>query len=170
MLDAPSAMKSRLTSGRARPGVRTVSPTPTPCTSTITAMAKADRMMFGVRYARCGRCGVGTPRGIAPSSVTFVESMCATRLMTVGMVMASSAPNWRTRVRANPTRHTIATKPSSTVVYFAEPICVTTCHARVIGRPEPPLTPVKSDIWEKTTFIATPERNPSITGWLTKRT
>ena len=59
----------------------------------MTVIANAPTMRLGVTYERCGMCGRGTPRGMAPSSVTLVECQPNAMFSTVGITMANSAPN-----------------------------------------------------------------------------
>ena len=138
--------------------------TPTPCTSTMTAMASALTTRSNEIRLRSGNAGSGIERGMAPPSSTRATlSAPAMTTTSVGMMSATRALTVFRRVLARPNRMPSAATPVSNDARLMLPGRVITSKAFAIAFGPSAATPLRSPSCPQMMFTATPVRKPVIT-------
>ena len=100
MFAPPCAMKSRDMLRRDPSGLGTLWLTPAPCTRMTTATANAPVSTSNETLESAGRCGVGIPVGISPTSRTVATLLnAASTTTTDGTMIATSRPKFPSGVR-----------------------------------------------------------------------
>ena len=103
------------------------------------------------------------------SSTRLTLSAPVTITAIVGMANATRAETLANRVRASTTSSPAAARPVASDGRLISPGLVSTSRALARAMDPDASTPVRSGIWPRTMFTATPARKPFITEYETKR-